>query len=594
MYLGRTISYDGTKIHNFNQNMEYPRKILILLCLLCQLVAEAAGFGSIVFSEIMADPSPMVGLPDIEYIELYNRGDVSCSVKGWTLQVGDRGCLLPDVVIRAGGYVVLLSSRVDVSMEVWADIDVALCEGFPALLNAGSDLVLYDELGQRQAAVSYAVDQLLPMFKRSGGWSLECVSLEDWSGSACDWEASLDPCGGSPGRVNSGNRPTSCVELPVCDRVYVPEKNCIELAFTEMLDTNGGERAFLFLESSDRAVLRVETVMPMCRRLRVYLSDTLRAGDWYRLHCRSLQAANGSVLADTLIEVALPLMPDSFQLTLNEVLFNPLSDGYDFVELYNRSESCLDVSRVLLAGADEQGMPGQGWPLSEERLCFYPGTYALVSRSTRTVLESYPKKAVVPDDGITLFLDMSGFPSMGDDAGHILLVSRSGSVLDEMQYDADMHSSLLAHVDGVSLEKVHVDGSSIRSDMWCSAASVVGFATPGYRNSQAGRISVQADTYLQTDADWLSPNSDGDHDVVLMRVRVPNAGIADVSLFHSSGYRVMHILNHVWVGEETLLTWDGRDASGRLLSPGSYVMLLRFFSDRGQRITERKVLHLIP
>ena len=117
MYLGRTISYDGTKIQNFNQIMEYPRKILILLCLLCQLVAEAAGFGSIVFSEIMADPSPMVGLPDVEYIELYNRGDVSCSVKGWTLQVGDRVCILPDVVIRAGGYVVLLSSRVDVSME---------------------------------------------------------------------------------------------------------------------------------------------------------------------------------------------------------------------------------------------------------------------------------------------------------------------------------------------------------------------------------------------------------------------------------------------------------------------------------------------
>ncbi len=34
-----------------------------------------AGSGDLQFSELMVDPSPTVGLPDVEYIELYNHSD---------------------------------------------------------------------------------------------------------------------------------------------------------------------------------------------------------------------------------------------------------------------------------------------------------------------------------------------------------------------------------------------------------------------------------------------------------------------------------------------------------------------------------------
>ncbi len=51
---------------------------------------EEAGIYSLVISEIMADPHPVVALPDAEYLEIYNRGPSPVSLAGYRLLFGDK------------------------------------------------------------------------------------------------------------------------------------------------------------------------------------------------------------------------------------------------------------------------------------------------------------------------------------------------------------------------------------------------------------------------------------------------------------------------------------------------------------------------
>ena len=43
----------------------------------------------IIFSEILADPTPKAGLPETEFVELFNRSEFAFDLSGW--KITDRG-----------------------------------------------------------------------------------------------------------------------------------------------------------------------------------------------------------------------------------------------------------------------------------------------------------------------------------------------------------------------------------------------------------------------------------------------------------------------------------------------------------------------
>ncbi len=66
----------------------------------------------VLISEIMADPNPIVKLPECEYIELYNRSAKPLNLKGWNFSSGTRSPIVfEDCILEPGKYVLLVDNN---------------------------------------------------------------------------------------------------------------------------------------------------------------------------------------------------------------------------------------------------------------------------------------------------------------------------------------------------------------------------------------------------------------------------------------------------------------------------------------------------
>ncbi len=109
----------------------------------------------VVFNEIMADPDPEVGLPPVEYLELYNNSAYDISLSGWSLEVGSSVKNLGNVNIPANDYLIITNSIGADTLDYYGQVVAML--GSTDLTNAGNTLVLRNELGDTIDILTYSV-----------------------------------------------------------------------------------------------------------------------------------------------------------------------------------------------------------------------------------------------------------------------------------------------------------------------------------------------------------------------------------------------------------------------------------------------------
>ncbi|NOZ47374.1 MAG: lamin tail domain-containing protein, partial [Chlorobi bacterium] len=108
----------------------------------------------VVINEIMADPSPVVGLPDYEFIEFYNTTIYDISLKQWKLSVGSSTVSLPDIICPADSFFILASSS---GYHAFDTMALAYpVTSFPSLSNGGASITLSDSAQTIISSVSYS------------------------------------------------------------------------------------------------------------------------------------------------------------------------------------------------------------------------------------------------------------------------------------------------------------------------------------------------------------------------------------------------------------------------------------------------------
>ncbi|WP_247235239.1 lamin tail domain-containing protein [Telluribacter sp. SYSU D00476] len=544
------------------------RRIAPLLLLLVGLqYTYGQSYNSVVITEIMADPTPVVGLPDAEYIELYNRSQQPVSLRGWRLVMGNRSAVFPDSLLAPGQYAIVCGRP---SLPLLSTFGKVIVLSSVTLPNEGATLALRDARGQLVFAVTYSLNWW-PQDRRQGGYAIEMVDTDNPCGELDNWRVSTSPRGGTPATANSVRAANPDLRAPAIERVDVATANQMTVQFSERLDSLSTTNAAAFALSGRQIIGRtLET--PSFRRVTLTLDAPLQERQSYELKVRNIADCAGNLLREEKWTLGLPTRADSGDVVLSEILFNPRTGGVDFVEVYNRTSSYFNLKDWAL-GNVRAGGPANLRILATDDLLLGPNEYLAFTTDPAVVQDQYPS------DKPRRILRVPSLPSFPNVEGGVVLLDQGGRLFDRFDYHENYHSPLLLSREGVSLERMYFDQPANTPSNWHSAASTVGYATPGYANSQG--IPEVADGFV-VEPEAFTPDDDGMDDYASIRYTLSAAGqVATIRIFDTSGRLIKNLVQNQLIGTTGDVRWDGTDERGEAVRMGYYLLLIDTFDTRG-------------
>lgn len=557
------------------------QKSFSVLCVLCsQGLYGASVHGqllrvdpAVIINEIMADPSPTVGLPDSEFVELYNRSDVAVDVSGWIFSDAVSSVSLPSCVLPADSYLIICSAT---TAEQFARYGRVLAlTSLPSLNNAGDVITLRDTALTLIDSISYAVSWYRDSRKSDGGWSLERIDPDDFCGDGDNWIASDATEGGTPGILNSvfASRPDN--RGPQLVSVVPTDPSTLLVTFNEKLSSES-PAAESFHVRNGPTVDDARFYDALRSTVVLSLSAPLVSGKKYELTVINISDCPGNRI-DPSHAAAVFYLPEpatARDVVLNEVLFNPRPTGFDFIEIFNRSDKVIDLQDWSLRNS--QSATKRPFVVTRSHLLIHPGQFLVFTEDAGQLKGEYIA-------GIESNFFETDIPPLNDDEGTVALVDHQGFVIDSMRYSDDMHTPFLRDDEGVSLERISVETAGEERQNWRSASSISGFATPGYINSNSRPDVLQAAVIL------VEPEViQAQLEFARIRYQFQTGGaIANVSIFDHTGRMIKTIAENELLGTSGFFRWDADTDEGQSASIGYYMVWFQIFDSSGNTATFR-------
>jgi hypothetical protein len=527
----------------------------------------------IVINEIMADPEPLISLPEFEYIEIYNTSDYNIDLLNWTLTVGSTIKTLSTATITPGNYLIICSS--DAALELQSFGNVFVVSGFPALTNSGQTIILRNSFGEIITSISYSEDWYQDDYKAEGGWSLEQIDPLNPCGGENNWTASNSITGGTPGQENSVYASNPDVDAPELLRVGLIDEQHIQLFFNETIDSLSALQTINY--NVDQGIgnpILVDLIGVDYKSVILEFNKVFDSNTIYTLEISGgiFDCAGNEISSKNTAQFSIPSLPNENDLVINEVLFNPLPDGFDFVEIYNRSDITIDLQEVLIAAYKDDELEYSSInEITSEAYLIFPGDYVVLTEDPEVVQKQYISEN--PDG----FIKCKDLPSYNDDNGRVMLLDKWQNLIDNFGYDDDMQFALLATDEGVSLERINYNRPSDDKTNWHSASQLVGFATPAYENSQFTELEDIEDE-VNIEPETFSPDNDGFEDVTNISFTFDEPGyVANIKIYDSKGRLIRYLANNLLLGIEGVITWDGLDEENQKAPVGIYVIYIEIF-----------------
>ncbi|MEQ9402594.1 MAG: lamin tail domain-containing protein [Cyclobacteriaceae bacterium] len=541
-------------------------------------LGRSPGFNEVLITEIQFDPDPSVVLPDVEFLEIYNNTNNLINLEGLTLSDVSSQVELPMITMNPMEYYVLTTTS---AAAEFTGVNAIGVSGFPSLSNSGEQLILSsgDEL---IFSINYN-----PAWhdedKRSGGYTLEMKDLSSPCVEAFNWGSSRSSTGGTPGFKNSNTEGVPDNFGPEIVKVIAISHDSVRVDFNEKIDPVSKQLVSVtFKPDLNTAFFHFDNKLPAT--LFIILGEDLVESDAHKILIEGVVDCKGNEIQEHEISFAFPSPAEEGDILLSEVLFNPRTNGVDFVELLNVSEKYVSFMNWRLARITEEGIIDEKIT-SKNELILPPGEFLVFTTDPAVLLSNYPQ------GNSDRFFEMASLPTYANDTGNVVLLNDLGAVMEIFHYEDDYHYALLESTDGVSLERISYDVDVNDADNWRSASSTQGFATPGYANSQSLMITSPSGNVQAEPKVFIPGNSGSGRDFTTINYQFDQPGkFANVTIFDQTGRLVKNVAEGALLSTSGFMRWDGTTNRGNMARLGYYVILFEVYDSNGNTDTLKETV----
>jgi hypothetical protein len=550
--------------------------ILLLFGVLFYSFIHAQNRYDVVIDEVMADPSPQIGLPNSEWLELKNSTGSPINLQNW--RIGDasgQSGPMPSFILEPDSFVIICAASALNSLSAFGRaISVT---SFPSFDNDGDMVFLKAPSGKTIHAINYASTWYGNEIKKEGGWSLEMIDTNNPCAGKDNWKATTHITGGTPGKKNSIDAINPVTNAPGLKKAYATANNTIILVFDKPIDSLRGATISNYSIDGGLSIINAITLAPLFNSVELKINTVLAENTIYSITSANITDCRNNIVSElNKIKTGLPKDPAIGDWIINEILFNPRPNGYDYVEFYNNSHSIFDASKLYIANRNSTGVINSARLISPEPYYVFPGDYIVLTEDADNLSLNY----LVQNPDNVLMLSLPSFP---DDKGSVVALNFQGEIVDEVQYNDDWHFKLITDPEAVALERIDPSSISQEKTNWHSAASTAGYGTPGYKNSQY-KPATLVNGAIEVLPTVFSPDNDGFADIASIHYKMPGPGFAaNITIFDATGRPVRNLVRNNLLAPGGYWNWDGLDDKGNKLAIGVYVIFSELFNLQGKK-----------
>lgn len=415
---------------------------------------------SIIINEIMYAPTG--DMP--EWIEGFNTTDASIDISGW--KISDNGIARPSIVgtptdIPPRSYFVVTADTNQLKIT-FPDARPMFHASIPSLNNTTPDaVVIYDERGAVMDSVHYK-----PAWGGSNGFSLQRYDEEGISTDSANWRSAFP----TPGRANAvvrKNFDARVKSIRISPSLPVAGASVTVTAAIENIgrQTVNSVTVTLYLDAdNDSAFAENELIVRELITAIAPLDSVIITANCYPNrsgHNRIftvISSAEDEESANNIGTIAFTVGAAPRSILVTEIMYNPINDNPEWVELFNNTSTPVDLAGWKIADNGSARTT-----IAQSSASIPPLAYCIVTTDS---LFHQLYSVSVP----VFIAQFSALNNTSPDA--VVLCDPFNRMIDSVAYRPTWGGA-----NGMTLQRYDLSGSSIDSSNWRS-----GVSSPGLEN----------------------------------------------------------------------------------------------------------------